>query len=64
MKKIGILVIAIILIIGIWYFISISPVSKNSEEKEITIDLGTGANKIAEILKENNIIRSKTAFKR
>lgn len=63
MKKIGILVIAIILIIGIWYFISISPVSKKSEEKEITIDLGTGANKIAEILKENNIIRSKTAFK-
>ena len=55
----------LILIIGlIWYFISISPVNKkNQEEIEVTIPLGSGSNQIADILKENNIIKSKLAFK-
>lgn len=66
-KKIIICVIAIILlltIIGlIWYVASISKVSKKDDEIEVTIPLGSGTNKIAEILKENKLIKSKTAFK-
>ncbi len=60
---VGILLLILIISL-IWYFISISPVSnKNQDEIEVTIPLGSGTNKIAEILKENKIIRSKTAFK-
>ena len=66
MKKIrAILILLLIIIIGIfsWYFISISPKSNNIKEKQVTIPIGTGASGIAEILKENNIIKSETAFK-
>lgn len=57
-------ILLIIIISVIWYFLSISPVNKkNEEEIELTIPLGSGTDKIAEILKENKIIRSKTAFK-
>ena len=66
-KKIIICVVAIILlltIIGlIWYTASISKVSRKDDEIEVTIPLGSGTNKIAEILKENKLIKSKTAFK-
>ncbi|MBE5819405.1 MAG: endolytic transglycosylase MltG [Clostridiales bacterium] len=66
MKKIrAILILLLIIIIGIvlWYFISVSPKSSNIKEKEVTIPIGTGSSGIAEILKENNIIKSETAFK-
>ena len=58
-------VILLILIFSIiWYFVSISPVSKKSEEEiQVTVPLGSGTSKIAEILKENRVIRSKFAFK-
>lgn len=60
---IGILLLILIFSL-IWYFSSISPVNKkNNEELEITIPLGSTSNKIAEILKENDIIKSKLAFK-
>ena len=66
-KKIIICIVAIILLIAIigliWYFASISKVSKKDDEIEVTIPLGSGTNKIAEILKENKLIKSKTAFK-
>lgn len=66
-KKIIICVVAIILliiIIGlIWYVDSISKVSRKDDEIEVTIPLGSGTNKIAEILKENKLIKSKMAFK-
>lgn len=66
-KKIIICVVAIILlltIIGlIWYVASISKVSRKDDEIEVTIPLGSGTNKIAEILKENKLIKSKMAFK-
>ena len=66
-KKIIICVVAIILLITIigliWYVASISKVSKKDDEIEVTIPLGSGTNKIAEILKENKLIKSKTAFK-
>jgi UPF0755 protein len=57
--------VLLIMIIGlIWYFVGISPVSKkNQEEVKVTIPLGSGTSKIAEILKENKIIKSETIFK-
>ena len=66
MKKIrAILILILIIIIGIfaWYFISISPKSSNIKEKEVIIPIGTGSSGIAEILKENKLIKSKIAFK-
>lgn len=58
------LIILAVLSVFIWYKVSTSPVNKNdNQEKEIVIPIGTGANGIATILKENNIIKSETAFK-
>ena len=58
------IILLVIIISLIWYFSSISSVSKkNQEEIEITIPLGSTAGQIAEILKENDIIKSKLAFK-
>lgn len=66
-KKIIICVVAIMLLITIigliWYVASISKVSRKDDEIEVTIPLGSGTNKIAEILKENKLIKSKMAFK-
>ena len=66
-KKIAICVAgAIVLIVAIcliWYFASISKVSKNDQEIEITIPLGSGPTKIATILKENKLIKNKLSFK-
>jgi len=67
MKKILRLLIIAILVILIAilavYKISTMPVSDNIEEKEIEIPMGSGSSEIANILKANNIIRSKTAFR-
>ena len=66
-KKIAICVVAaivLIVVIGlIWYFASISKVNKNDQKIEVTIPFKSGSNKIAEILKENKLIKSKMAFK-
>ena len=57
-------IVLIIIISLIWYGISITPKNKKNEsEIKVTIPLGSGANAIADILKENEVIRSKTAFK-
>lgn len=58
-------VTVLILIISlIWYFVSISPVSKKKQDEiEVTIPLGSGTSKIADVLKDNKIIKSKLAFK-
>lgn len=53
---------AIIIIMGM-YLILISPVSRKDNSKQVVIPLGTSATKIAEILKENDLIRSKLIFK-
>ncbi len=67
MKKIIIIVVAVILISIIamiaTYKILTMPVSKNIEEKEIEIPMGSGTEQIAEILKNNNLIKSELAFK-
>ena len=60
---VGIITILVIISITIWYFSSISRVNKNQEEIEVTIPLGSGSSTIADILKENKLIKSKTAFK-
>lgn len=67
MKKIIIIALAIILasilIALCTYKMLTMPVSKNTQEREVVIPLGSGSNSIASILKENNLIRSKFAFK-
>ena len=62
---IGIVLLAIIVsIIALaWYGIALKKVGKNDENIEITIPMGSTANDISNILKENKLIRSKLAFK-
>ncbi len=63
---IGLIAIILLIIIFslIWYFVSISPLNKRTQDEiEIILPLGSGTSKIADILKENNVIRSKLAFK-
>lgn len=66
MKKIIIVIIAILVLAGLTlgaYNILMMPVSKNIEEKEITIPMGSGSTQIAKILKSNNLIKNELAFK-
>lgn len=63
---IGVVGIALLILIIclIWYSVNILSVNKtNQDEIEVIIPFGSGASKIADILKENDIIKSKTAFK-
>ena len=62
-KIIAIVVLIIVLAILLGYRLMFTKVSSSDEEIEIAIPLGTGTNGIANILKENNIIRSKLGFK-
>lgn len=63
MKKIGIIVVLLIIIASIAYVLMFSRVSKDDTEIEVTIPMGTGKDGIANILKDNKIIRSKLGFK-
>lgn len=47
----------------IWYNSSLNAVSKNNVPITVTIEIGSSSNTIATILEQNNIIRSKLAFK-
>lgn len=63
---IGIIIVILlaILIPVIWYNTSISPVDKNNKEKvSVEIPIGSTADSIAQILKDNNLIKNKLAFK-
>ena len=62
---ISIVALVIVVLLGtiLWYKISTGKVSKNEKEIEIEIPLGSGTDKIADILKENKLIKNKTAFK-
>ncbi len=62
---IGIIIAIIILILGIilWYKLSIKSVSKESSQVEVEIELGSSVNKIGNILKEKDLIKSVQAFK-
>lgn len=65
--KIIIICVLLILIaclsIIIWYKSSIKSVSRQSEKINITIDIGSSKSKIADILKENDLIKNNLAFK-
>ncbi len=70
MKKVHkILIICLILLLTlfltpiIWYNSSLNAVSKDNVPITVTIEIGSGSNTIATILEQNNIIRSKLAFK-
>lgn len=59
-----IVILLAILIPVIWYNTSISPVDKNNKEKiSVEIPIGSTTDSIAQILKDNNLIKSKLAFK-
>lgn len=62
--SVAVVILLILIISLIWYFASISPVNKKAQDEiELTIPLGSGTSKIAEVLKENKVIKSKLAFK-
>ena len=63
MKKIITILLLIVLVLGLGYLLLFARAGKSNEEIEITIPLGTGTSQIANILKENKIIRSKLGFK-
>lgn len=59
-----IVILLAILIPVIWYNTSISPVDKNNKEKvSIEIPIGSTVDSIAQILKDNDLIKNKLAFK-
>ncbi len=62
--KIGLIMFSIVIIIIIIMYVSMfTKVSSSDEKIGISIPLGTGTSGIADILKENNIIKSKLGFK-
>lgn len=62
--KIGLVIVGILIIGSIIMYVSMfTKVSSSDEEIGVVIPLGTGTNGIADILKENSIIRSKLGFK-
>ena len=66
-KKIVICIIALLVVIAIsgviWYNISLGGTGTSEEKVKIEIPIGTGTNKILDILKENDLIKSPQAFK-
>ena len=63
MKKLIAVLAVIVVIFVVCYILMFTRVSKNNDEIEVTIPIGTNVSKIADILKENKIIRSKLGFK-
>lgn len=63
MKKIIIIIIALLIAVFAIAKILTMPVSENIDEIKIEIPMGSGSSQIAKILKDNNIIRSELAFK-
>lgn len=69
-KKFGSFILILLLLIIVtglglflWYNISLSGTGKSTEEVTFEISLGSGTDTIATILKDNDVIRSKEAFK-
>ena len=56
-------IVVIIIAMVVWYNISLGGTGKEDEEVKIEIAMGSGTNKIASILKENDLIKSELAFK-
>ena len=65
-KIIGIICVTLILLVTailLWYNSSLKAVSKESIPVNITIQINSSSNAISSILNQNNLIRSKLAFK-
>ena len=65
-KIIGLVTILLFFLIVtpiIWYNSSLNAISTDSIPVDITIEIGSGSDLIASVLKEKNIIKSKLAFK-
>lgn len=62
---IGVISIIVLTIIGciVWYFTSISSVSKNEQAIKVEIPLGSTVSDIASVLKDNKLINNRTSFK-
>lgn len=58
-----IFVIVVVISTIIWYNMCLSAIGSAEEKVSLEIPLGSGTNKIAEILKDNGMIRSESAFK-
>lgn len=58
-----IFIVLVVIFTIVWYNISLSGTGTAEEEVKIEIAMGSGTSKVANILKENGIIRSKEAFK-
>ncbi len=54
---------SLLVLLGLYFKINMSPVSNNDEIKEIIIPEGSHSTKIGEILKDNNLIKSEVFFK-
>lgn len=67
MKKILIVILVLIVLVAVGGFFTYKSltgkVSDNGTEKEIVIPLGSSTEKIATILKDNNLIKNKLAFR-
>lgn len=57
------ILLLVILSLIIWYSSSLNAVSKKSVPVKITIEIGSGSSTIANILKENDLIKNSLAFK-
>ena len=65
MKKavVALIVLFVLLLAGgVWWNVSLSPVSSNSDSKEFLIARGDGVKEISRKLKESGIIRDQIAF--
>ena len=65
-KVVVIICILLIILIAaslIWYNSSLGPVAKENIPITVSIEIGSGSDTIATILKENDVIKSKFAFK-
>ncbi len=60
----GVLLVFVLLFVGgfSFYQFNLQAVSSSSAQKEVTIDKGTSSKKIAQLLKENNLIRNEFVF--
>lgn len=57
------LVLLLVLCVIIWYNTNLKAVSKQDTTVQISIEMGSGSSLIADVLKNNDVIRNETAFK-
>ncbi len=60
---IGSLILVVAILLVVWYNISLLGTGHADDKVSVEIPLGSGTNKIAKILKQNDMIKSEVAFK-